>query len=580
MNLYMLYKILFVLSHLIVASGMFSKRRLPDFGEDPPEKRLRTNIADLFLENDISGVRAQSILDDAHASGLQAFRELAKAPAGGKPRTQNNIARNLRRKLNKRSNWPSQYFAKVRVWNKRTQKETTTWLPFVLPHELLAAMQSSNEANSLLDTRMLSNSALSNLRAACAMLQDERLVPVGLWGDGVPCNFDRSESIEMFAMSFPGKESWKHLRLPLVVISKKFLVSEHTYDDILDVIAWSLQCSALGFYPCQRHDGSRFLPHDSKRMKLAAKALSAKGVLCEIRGDWMMYTEVFRFPNWNSKGGCCFRCAATPQSLQDFSLQAPWRGQRLSHWDLISRILEQGKTVSPIFAAPGVTSATFQIDWLHCADHGVAADFLGNFLWSMLSKFPGASKAARCENLWLDLQNWYDHAAVEDRLDTLKLSMLKAAKQAPKLRSKAAQARALVPYARELSERLLGDTGLEQSMKACAVHLHNCYCCLSAGGFDPDVLGDSCRKFLILYKGLNDVSTEPWAWRIKPKFHMWQELCEMSTDLPSLSWTYRDEDFGGTVAKYSKRRGGKNTPLSTGKNVLMNFYAKHSVPAA
>ena len=46
------------------------------------------------------------------------------------------------------------------------------------------------------------------------------------------------------------------------------------------------------------------------------------------------------------------------------------------------------------------------------------------------------------------------------------------------------------------------------------------------------------------------------------------------------SWTYRDEDFGGTVAKYSKRRGGKNTPLSTGRNVLMNFYAKHRVPAA
>ena len=144
----MLHKLFYVLSHLLLASRTFSKRRLPDFGEDPPEKKLRANLADLILENDISGTRAQSVFDDAHAAGLREFRELAKPPAGGGPRNKSNLVRNLRRKLFKRTHWPNPYYAKVRVWNKRTQMETTAWLPFMLPHELLSTMQSHKHYNN------------------------------------------------------------------------------------------------------------------------------------------------------------------------------------------------------------------------------------------------------------------------------------------------------------------------------------------------------------------------------------------------------------------------------------------------
>ena len=68
-------------------------------------------------------------------------------------------------------------------------------------------------------------------------------------------------------------------------------------------------------------------------------------------------------------------------------------------------------------------------------------------------------------------------------------------------------------------------------------------------------------------------------WRVKPKMHLFQELCEMQSSSPADSWTYRDEDFGGTLAKVSRRRGGLNSPLGTARSVLQRFAAKHAVPA-
>ena len=42
-------------------------------------------------------------------------------------------------------------------------------------------------------------------------------------------------------------------------------------------------------------------------------------------------------------------------------------------------------------------------------------------------------------------------------------------------------------------------------------------------------------------------SVDPACWGLKPKLHLWLELCASGTS-PSLFWTYRDEDFEGTCA--------------------------------
>ena len=58
---------------------MSKRSRGYDNSDVAPKRRLRRNIADLFLASDVSGQRARSLLEDADAagaSGVAALRNL------------------------------------------------------------------------------------------------------------------------------------------------------------------------------------------------------------------------------------------------------------------------------------------------------------------------------------------------------------------------------------------------------------------------------------------------------------------------------------------------------------------------
>ena len=69
----------------------------------------------------------------------------------------------------------------------------------------------------------------------------------------------------------------------------------------------------------------------------------------------------------------------SPQ-VREVNSEAPWRSDPLSHAECIFRILRSRGKVSPLLTAPWVKICIFRMDWLHVADLGVAADFIGNFL--------------------------------------------------------------------------------------------------------------------------------------------------------------------------------------------------------
>ena len=557
---------------------MFSKRPLPeDARTADPAERLRANLADLFLSNQVSGQRAQSVFADVHANKVSGFKRLAKAGKGGRGK---HVSRDLRRTLAKTRNWPKPYLAKVRVWDKKAQRETLALIAISLPHELLAVLISFNSLASLLDCSCMTADTRNNFEKAKGKLQEPQLIALGLWADGCPCNWDRSESLEMWSLSFPGVAGWEALRLPLTLISKKFLATTHTFDDILKILQWSFDHMLLGRFPQARHDGTPFGKHDAMRKRKAGKDLGGKAILVEVRGDWKLYKDVFRLPGWNSKIGCCYRCRATPVTMRDTTSTASWRSARLSHWDLLSRIISEGKGLCPIFSFPGFDAAMFAIDWLHCADIGVSLDWLGNLFWAVLSKYPGASKKERCSNLWLDIQAYYATRELPGKLDNLTLSMIKAQGKGPKLRARAGEARGLIEFACQVAESKLSDDDVyEHTIKLCAKHLHACYDCLSRDNFSHEIMAANCKSFCTLYIALSDQASNKKFWRVKPKLHMFQELCEMSGDtIPSMNWCYRDEDFGGGMAAISRRRGGKNSPSSTSLHTLQRFYAKHQVP--
>lgn len=116
--------------------------------EVPLEKRFRSNVADLFLTNEISAARTRQLCEDHQNAEPSVVADLTKAGASGK--RLGNIARDLLRRLKKRTAWPPLYFAKVRVFDLKLQKTVTIQMGLLLPHEvILCLVAHSKEARNL-----------------------------------------------------------------------------------------------------------------------------------------------------------------------------------------------------------------------------------------------------------------------------------------------------------------------------------------------------------------------------------------------------------------------------------------------
>ena len=95
-----------LLCALFSVSNMLSKLGAAfDSASQPPATRLRTNITDLFLCNEISARRTQSLLEDTQASGYAGVSDLQRLDCS------KHVNRNLARRLLKKCLWPTPYWA-------------------------------------------------------------------------------------------------------------------------------------------------------------------------------------------------------------------------------------------------------------------------------------------------------------------------------------------------------------------------------------------------------------------------------------------------------------------------------------
>ena len=269
-----------------------------------------------------------------------------------------------------------------------------------------------------------------------------------------------------------------------------------------------------------------------------------------------------------------FLLARMLPQVRQVTSSAPWRGSPLSHAECLLRIMQSRGSLSPLLTAPWVTSRIFRMDWLHIADLGVAPDFLGNFFHAILPLFPGSTKQERCASLNAELQEYYVSEDVSDRYDNLCLTFFEPKDSAYKLKGGAAKIRALVPFAWKLAQEML-DVNLpaHAAMKQAAFHLNEVYSALSASHPSPcDTMKEHGIKFAIQYVALYDHlhHLDDKAWRIKPKLHLFLHITS-DNSIPRLTWTYRDEDFGGSVARMARRRGNLWKCGSTSKSCLGRF---------
>ena len=94
---------------------------------------------------------------------------------------------------------------------------------------------------------------------------DEQLICWGMHGDGIPCNYDRTESVAMVSLNLHGLNGKNGIARIPPVIMHEYCVSENTCDDINSVLAWDMRHSIAGAIPTCRHDGSAWQESDTAR---------------------------------------------------------------------------------------------------------------------------------------------------------------------------------------------------------------------------------------------------------------------------------------------------------------------------
>ena len=89
------------------------------------------------------------------------------------------------------------------------------------------------------------------------LLNVSELLGFGLHGDGVPCNYDRSESVNLTSINLPGLTGRNgRLRIPLIILPDH-VFSDDTFYVIYEVLAWDMRSLLCGVKHECRHDKSR-----------------------------------------------------------------------------------------------------------------------------------------------------------------------------------------------------------------------------------------------------------------------------------------------------------------------------------
>ena len=269
--------------------------------QQTPTERLQANIDALASSNLISAARTESLLEDAQAAGVQGLKRCV-----GSTLTR-NTARSWKRRKLKHSFWPEHYYFQCRLWDPKTNTIKAEDICIDLLHEIVQTLWDLGTEDVLLAVPNLDRIGKDHLENMRVKLGTDKVIGIGLHGDGVPCNYDRTESVFAISLNLPGVDGkWQNMRIPLVVLPKGRICDE-TMHDIFEVIAWSLRHLLAGTWPSSRHNGEPWRKGSDKR-RSKRKGSLVRAALVEVRGDWEFYSQVFGFPYHNEKAGICWRC--------------------------------------------------------------------------------------------------------------------------------------------------------------------------------------------------------------------------------------------------------------------------------
>ena len=418
----------------------------------------------------------------------------------------------------KATQWPKLQVFQVPLKNKDGTVSDQP-LAFLLPHELLFNLSKQSEGclQVLQETQGLDETCLAHVNKLKADWGED-VIPISLWHDGVPFNWDRSDSLEMYSLALPGLASTAErvLRFPLTVVAHQ-LCTKTTHQRIFEILAWSFTAMACGQWPTQGPGGSMY------RHSRSSQPLGYVAALAEFKGDWKMMAEVVGLPSWQTKAGVCWRCNTTKEQANEVGLASAWRlpQNRISHGDLMLMLQRKGP-LCRMFNFPGFHSKLFR-----------TANLFGGILHMAVSmpKY-GANQEARLSTLCKDLWSWYASVKIpSNRLSRLPLKRFKQSKKRPCLKASGGQIRTLVPW----FVKLVRDWSLEDfkpnaraeaaEVKEATENLAICYQCLSStSGFEAPM--EVLQKHSIVFAEamVRLVHLNGQRFFLPPKLHLWLEL--------------------------------------------------------
>jgi hypothetical protein len=168
----------------------------------PAAKRLRANFQDLYASNLLTAKRTQELLNDGAAAGAADCNKFVKPLSS-------NSARNQRTTFSKNNPWPEEYVFDVPCLDRKTNKIVIKKMSMMLISEVLEGMADRGDVESMYCREGMDPNTLKHVKA-CEAKAGCRLAAISLWGDGAPCNWDRTESLEVFAthlIGLPGELS-------------------------------------------------------------------------------------------------------------------------------------------------------------------------------------------------------------------------------------------------------------------------------------------------------------------------------------------------------------------------------------
>lgn len=536
-----------------------------------------------FLRNEISSVKFAEFVKGAKRCKIKGLSKLRLASNASKK----NLKRNLMKTIGK------QRKIGVPLWYVKVPLDGSEHkIPFVLPHLLIKYIEkisftlkplmyrttgssSSGDVSFELHNRMKNTAA--DLGAQC-----DNVIAVGMHGDGTP--FGKKDSLEVLSLNFCFWKEGSNIRFPLVAIPKRHMISA-TWNAVLNILGWSFKILAHGkVFKYEGFDD----PLNRHAIKLSPIGSAVpKTFLVQLRADWAFLKVCYKLPQHNENNGICHLCRAVPGNWDAFGDDAEWRKNRFTDQDSFHKYqLEQNISPCALWQIPGVSSEIIDLDWLHVADIGVAADIAGNVLEAVLPHLNGKNNAERLQTLNDKAAAWYKAQGIIEKLDKFKLESWRADKKPPKLKGKAAAVRKFVPFLFHLASDIFKDSDdmYHQTIISLTSNLNDAYSCLI--NWDKHKLATACRRTLILYKSLRDYSLSQdentRKWHLMPKCHQWQELCEFQCfkqDLnPKFTWCYKDEDFGGYLVRTAARRGGPNSARSVALDVYHRFFSLNRIP--